>query len=113
MPSRRAFLNRLALAVPAAGLRQAAPVASTGCSVNARVSLDGLWLSHAPPESRRRRKSMRAGWPPLLQPGQETSVTIPFQEKTTVRVQLDLMRPTAFSAHTVSHSFSHKMEWRP
>ena len=112
MSSRRAFLNRLALAVPAAGLSQAAPVASAGCSVNARVSL-GLWLSHAPPESRRRRKSMRAGWPPLLQPGQETSVTIPFQEKTPMRVQVDLMRPAGFSAHTASHSFSHKMEWRP
>ena len=43
MPSRRAFLNRLALAVPAAGLSQAAPAASGGCAVNERVSLDGLW----------------------------------------------------------------------
>ena len=43
MSSRRAFLNRLALAVPAAGLSQAASAASAGCAVNERVSLDGLW----------------------------------------------------------------------
>jgi beta-glucuronidase len=43
MPSRRAFLNRLALAVPAAGLSQAASAASAGCAVNERVTLDGLW----------------------------------------------------------------------
>ena len=43
MSSRRAFLNRLALAVPAAGLSQAASAASAGCAVNERVTLDGLW----------------------------------------------------------------------
>ena len=43
MSSRRAFLNRLALAVPAAGLTQAAFAASAGCAVNERVTLDGLW----------------------------------------------------------------------
>lgn len=43
MSSRRAFLNGLTLAVPAAGLSQAAPVPSGGCAVNAVVSLDGLW----------------------------------------------------------------------
>src|ERR1022692_3883293 len=43
MSSRRAFLNRLALAAPAAGLTQAASAASAGCGVNERVSLDGLW----------------------------------------------------------------------
>src|ERR1035438_9722490 len=47
MPSRRVFLNRLALAVPAAGLSQTAPVASAGCSsVNTRVSLDGHSTPH-------------------------------------------------------------------
>ena len=43
MSSRRAFLNRLALAAPAAGLSQAASAASAGCAVNERVTLDGLW----------------------------------------------------------------------
>src|ERR1017187_2940644 len=43
MSSRRAFLNRLALAVPAAGLSQAASAASAGCAVNEPVTLDGLW----------------------------------------------------------------------
>src|ERR1017187_110880 len=43
MSSRRAFLNRLALAAPAAGLSQAASAASAGCAVNDRVTLDGLW----------------------------------------------------------------------
>jgi beta-galactosidase len=46
---------------------------------------------------------------PVLEPGQEVSLTLSFQEKTTMRVQVDLMRPTGYSAHTVSH----RMEWRP
>jgi len=55
MSSRRAFLNRLALAAPAVGLSQAAPVASPGCALNERVSLDGLWdfrLDHEPKSTR-------------------------------------------------------------
>jgi beta-glucuronidase len=50
---------------------------------------------------------------PVLEPGQEATVRISFQEKTPMRVQVDLMRPTGFSAHTVSHSFSHSMEGKP
>ena len=44
MSSRRAFLNRLALAVPAAGLSPAATAASAVCALDERVSLDGLWM---------------------------------------------------------------------
>jgi len=51
MPSRRAFLNRLALAVPAAGLSHAAPARSGSCAVNERVSLDGLWNFRLDPET--------------------------------------------------------------
>jgi len=43
MSSRRAFLNRLALAVPAAGLGPAATAASAVCAIDEQVSLDGLW----------------------------------------------------------------------
>jgi beta-glucuronidase len=50
MSSRRAFLNRLALAVPAAGLSQAAPVGSAGSTFNERVSLDGLWNFRPDPD---------------------------------------------------------------
>jgi hypothetical protein len=42
---------------------------------------------------------------PVLEPGQEATVRIQFQEKTPARVQVDLMRPTGFSAHTA--------EWKP
>ena len=48
MPSRRAFLNSLALAGPAAGLSQAAPVGST--PLNERVSLNGVWRFRLEPE---------------------------------------------------------------
>jgi beta-galactosidase len=51
MSSRRVFLNRLALAVPAAGLSQAASVRSGGCAINERVSLDGLWDFRLEPET--------------------------------------------------------------
>ena len=43
MSSRRTFLNRLLLAVPAAGWSRAASAASAECAINERVSLDGLW----------------------------------------------------------------------
>ena len=42
---------------------------------------------------------------PTLEPGQEVTVTMPIQTKAAVRVQVDVMRPTGFSAH--------KTEWRP
>ena len=42
---------------------------------------------------------------PVLEPGQEATVTMPIQAKAAVRVQVDVMRPTGFSAH--------KTEWRP
>ena len=51
MSSRRAFLNRLALAVPAAGLSQDAPATSAACAVNERVSLDGLWDFRLDPQT--------------------------------------------------------------
>ena len=42
---------------------------------------------------------------PVLEPGQEAMVTMHIQAKAAVRVQVDVMRPTGFSAH--------KTEWRP
>ena len=42
---------------------------------------------------------------PVLQPGEEGSVTLPFQQKEAVRISVDVMRPTAFSAATAT--------WRP
>jgi beta-glucuronidase len=38
---------------------------------------------------------------PVLKPGDETRVTLAFGEKSTVRTQLDVLRPTSFSAFTV------------
>jgi beta-galactosidase len=49
MPSRRAFLNRLALAGPAAGLGQAAPPAACA-PLNERVSLNGMWQFRLEPQ---------------------------------------------------------------
>ena len=37
---------------------------------------------------------------PILEPGQEATVTLHILEKSPVRAQIDVMRPTAFSAHT-------------
>ena len=51
MSTRRVFLNRLALAVPAAGLSQAAPVACGGRAVSKRVPLDGLWDFRLEPDT--------------------------------------------------------------
>jgi beta-glucuronidase len=42
---------------------------------------------------------------PALEPGQEATLKMQFQAKGPARVQVDLMRPTGFSAHTA--------EWRP
>jgi hypothetical protein len=38
---------------------------------------------------------------PELKPGDETSITVTFTEPRPVRVKLDLLRPTGYSAHSV------------
>jgi beta-glucuronidase len=37
---------------------------------------------------------------PTLAPGQQASVTVPFSEKAPARIQLDVLRPTGFSAYS-------------
>jgi beta-galactosidase len=61
MPSRRAFLNRLALAAPAAGLSQAAPTAESR-SVNERIPMNGLWRFRLEPDETWREVTVPHTW---------------------------------------------------